>query len=70
MPRRLPPHLHRERTRHGVFIWYVRIYHHGPRIRIREEYKTRRNFGRLTGQRLKGNPYRKKPEQKPERLLG
>jgi hypothetical protein len=36
----LPPHLHREPTRHGKLVWYVRIDHHGPRIRIREEYDT------------------------------
>lgn len=33
MPRRLP-HLHREKTRHGTVVWYVRI-GHGPRVRIR-----------------------------------
>jgi len=33
MPRKLP-HLHREKTRHGTTVWYVRI-GHGPRIRIK-----------------------------------
>lgn len=37
MPRRRPPHLHHERTRHGALVWYVRI-GKGPRIRILEEY--------------------------------
>ena len=32
-----PPYLHRERTRHGAIVWYVRI-DKGPRIRIRGDY--------------------------------
>ena len=39
MPRPRPPHLHRQTTRHGNSIWYVRI-DHGPRIRIRAIYGT------------------------------
>lgn len=39
MPRPRPPHLHRERTRHGVMVWYVRV-DKGPRIRIRQPYGT------------------------------
>lgn len=39
MPRPRPPHLHREITRHGTAVWYVRV-GHGPRIRIRAEYGT------------------------------
>src|SRR3954451_17388423 len=39
MPCPRPPHLHRERTRHGRMIWYVRM-GKGPRIRIREEFGT------------------------------
>ncbi|MGB6795116.1 MAG: integrase, partial [Xanthobacteraceae bacterium] len=34
MPRPRPPHLHREVTRHGRVVWFVRI-DKGPRIRIR-----------------------------------
>src|SRR5262245_46831972 len=37
MPRPRPPHLHRERTRHGRLLWYVRV-GHGPRIRLAAEY--------------------------------
>ena len=37
MPRPRPPHLHRERTRHGQFVWYVRK-GKGARIRLRAEY--------------------------------
>src|SRR5690242_5484726 len=37
MPRQRPPHLHRERTRHGGMAWYVRR-GHGPRTRIKSEY--------------------------------
>lgn len=33
MPRPRPPHLHRETTRHGKGVWYVRI-GKGPRIRV------------------------------------
>lgn len=37
MPKRRPPHLHSERTRHGALVWYVRK-HHGARVRLRAEY--------------------------------
>lgn len=39
MPRPRPPHLHREQTRHGALVWYVRK-GHGPRIRLKAEYGT------------------------------
>ena len=39
MPRRRPPHLHREITRHGKAVWYVRV-GRGPRVRIRADYGT------------------------------
>ena len=39
MPRPRPPHLHREVTRHGKAVWYVRI-GKGPRIRMRAEFGT------------------------------
>jgi hypothetical protein len=39
MPRPRPPHLHRQVTRHGVTVWYVRIAK-GPRIRIRADFGT------------------------------
>ncbi|WP_128562155.1 tyrosine-type recombinase/integrase [Methylobacterium crusticola] len=37
MPRAKPPHLVRERTRHGQLVWYVRV-GQGKRIRMRETY--------------------------------
>jgi hypothetical protein len=37
MPRPRPPHLHRETTRHGRTVWFVRI-DHGPRVRLRADY--------------------------------
>jgi len=37
MPRPRPPHLHREETRHGRMVWYVRV-GKGPRIRIQAEF--------------------------------
>jgi integrase len=37
MPRPRPPHLHREITRHGKAVWYVRV-GKGPRIRLRAEF--------------------------------
>jgi integrase len=37
MPRPRPPHLHRETSRHGKTIWYVRV-GKGPRIRINATY--------------------------------
>lgn len=39
MPKPRPPHLHRERTRHGAHVWYVRK-GHGPRRRIHAAYDT------------------------------
>lgn len=39
MPKPRPPHLHREKTRHGKYVWFVRK-GHGPRIRLRAEYDT------------------------------
>src|SRR5262245_42306436 len=39
MPRPRPPHIRRERTRHGAMVWYVRV-NSGPRIRLREAYGT------------------------------
>jgi hypothetical protein len=39
MPRPRPPHLHRQVTRHGKAVWYVRI-GKGPRIRIRSPFGT------------------------------
>lgn len=37
MPRPRPPHLHRETTRHGKAVWYVRV-GKGPRVRMRAEF--------------------------------
>jgi len=39
MPRPRPPHLHREVSRHGKVVWYVRV-GRGPRVRIRAEFGT------------------------------
>lgn len=39
MPRPRPPHLHREKNRHGDFVWYVRR-DHGARIRLKSVYDT------------------------------
>jgi len=39
MPRRRPPHLQREKTRHGKYVWVVRI-GKGPRTRLWAEYGT------------------------------
>ena len=39
MPRPRPPHLHRQVTRHGKTVWYVRV-GRGPRIRIRSAFGT------------------------------
>ena len=39
MSRPRPPHLHRETTRHGRTVWYVRV-GKGPRIRIKAQFGT------------------------------
>src|SRR5271169_6734348 len=40
MPPKLPPHLHRQITRHRRVVWYFRR-GKGPRIRIRVEFNSR-----------------------------
>lgn len=40
MPRPLPKYLHRERTRHGKVIFYVRRERRGKRVRITADYGT------------------------------
>ena len=40
MPRPRPPYLHRERTRHGRMVWYVRVNRRSPRIRLYAEFGT------------------------------
>ena len=42
MPPHRPPHLHREKTRHGKLVWYVRVggSSRGPRLRPHAEYGT------------------------------
>jgi hypothetical protein len=39
MPRPRPPHLHRQVSRHGKTVWYVRT-GKGPRTRIRSAFGT------------------------------
>jgi integrase len=39
MPRPRPPHLHRQVSRHGKTVWYVRV-GKGPRVRIRSDFGT------------------------------
>lgn len=39
MPPRRPPHLVREKTRHGRMVWYVRV-GQGPRVRMSADYGT------------------------------
>ena len=39
MPRPRPPNLHRETTRHGKPVWYVRV-GRGPRIRMKAKLGT------------------------------
>lgn len=39
MPRPRPPHLHREVTRHGKAVWYVRV-GKGKRIRLKAQFGT------------------------------
>lgn len=51
MPRKLPPHLYREITRHGRVSWYVRM-GKGPRVRIKGDYGTpefERQYSRAVG---------------------
>jgi integrase len=57
MPRPRPPHLQRERTRHGKAVWYVRL-GKGPRIRIKSEYGTE-DFAAEYRAALAGAPLKK-----------
>lgn len=58
MPRPRPPHLHRETTRHGRTVWYVRI-DRGPRIRIKAAFGTP-EFDAEYQAALTGKPRRQK----------
>lgn len=58
MPRPRPPHLHRETTRHGRTVWYVRI-DRGPRIRIKAAFGTP-EFDSEYQDAIKGNPRQRK----------
>jgi hypothetical protein len=40
MPHPRPPYLHREKTRHGKFVWYVRINRTSPRVRLHSKFGT------------------------------
>ena len=54
MPRPRPPHLHRQKNRHGVVVWYVR-FGKGPRIRINGTYGTP-EFNRQYQEAINGEP--------------
>ena len=59
MPRPRPPYLHRETTRHGKSVWYVRVGKGAPRIRIRAEFGTA-DFTAEYEAALSGTPRTKK----------
>ena len=59
MPRPRPPYLHRETTRHGKSVWYVRVGNGAPRIRIRAEFGTA-DFTAEYEAALSGTPRTKK----------
>lgn len=59
MVKRRPPHLHREKTRHGAVVWYVRR-EHGPRIRLRAEYDSLEFWAEYRAA-LEGAPAQQKP---------
>src|ERR1700704_493677 len=40
MPKPRPPHLHRQVSRHGKVVWYVRVSKDHPRIRMRADFGT------------------------------
>lgn len=54
MPRPRPPFLHRQRTRHGEFVWYVRR-GHGRRVRLKAEYNSPEFWGEYR-QAVEGAP--------------
>jgi hypothetical protein len=62
MPRPRPPHLHRQVSRHGKPIWYVRI-GKGPRIRIRNAFGTS-EFDAEYQAAIAGLPARQTPKDK------
>ena len=67
MPRPRPPHLHRETTRHGKTVWFVRI-GKGPRIRIRGDYGSP-EFTEAYQAALNGTPVRP-PRQVGQGIIG
>lgn len=67
MPRRRPPHLHREVSRHGKVVWYVRL-GKGIRKRLTAEYGTEA-FRRQYERALAGLPIEdKSAEASPDSL--
>jgi integrase len=66
MPRARPPHLHREITRHGKAVWYVRV-GHGPRVRLKAKYCTPRFFAEYQAA-LAGLPEKRKAKTKAQSL--
>jgi hypothetical protein len=61
MPRPRPPHLHRQVTRHGKTVWYVRI-GKGSRIRIRTAFGTA-EFGAEYRSAVAALPTRQTPKE-------
>lgn len=68
MPKKLP-HLHREKTRHGKVVWYVRIVH-GPRIRLKEQPGTKRFLTEYREALEKGAPEKKQATERKRVSLG
>jgi hypothetical protein len=62
MPRPRPPHLHRQVSRHGKTVWYVRLAK-GPRVRIRSAFGTS-EFDAEYQAATSGLPARQTPKDK------
>jgi integrase len=65
MPRPRPPYLHREKTRHGSFVWIVRR-DHGRRIRLRAEFGTQEFWAEYRGALEGTSAQISKPQAKPQ----
>lgn len=68
MPRPRPKHLHRETTRHGETVWYVRR-GSGPRTRLRAAYGTQ-EFWAAYEAALRGHPIADAPKGSTVGTLG
>jgi integrase len=69
MTRKDFPHLHHEKTRHGKWVWYVRV-DHGPRIRLKEPFGTKEFRAEYNQALVSGSPSKEDGKPNGRETLG